>query len=298
MKIIIGKSILENRELKFNDKKVILRTEDDFSSIVLNTSSRIVEELSLKIDPLKKSVKNDEKDSSIVHVYDGKASEDYISAYLEYVQNKSEKSFRVIIGCLLLLYKYEYPQYTGENYRKIELSEAMQIAQYLIVNSDSGLLSEKDVVEYQSKMSEWNKNRLYNFSRGLYNAHPEMKCDKNRNNTIIKFDDEITVEDALFYISSDLMISKNEVFIEVLNHNIKYRLKASSFLEILKNKVELDKQIYYNGNHYRLSNISYFEGGESKTFESILTMRITAGGVRYPMPSIREMIIPNIKEII
>ena len=34
MKIIIGKSILENKELKFGNEKIILRNDNDFSSIV------------------------------------------------------------------------------------------------------------------------------------------------------------------------------------------------------------------------------------------------------------------------
>lgn len=290
MKIIIGKSILENRQLKFGNEKIILRTEDDFLSIVLNTSSRIVEELNIKIDPLKKSVKNDDKDSNIVHVYDGIASEDYISAYMEYAQNKSEKSFRVIIGCLLLLYKYEYPQYTGENYRNVELSEAMQIAEYMVVNSQSGLLSENEVMTYQTKMSEWNKDRLYRFSIGLNNPQPEMKNDKNQANTIVVFNDEITVEQALFYACSDLMISEKDVNIEVLNHYIKYNLKTSDLLVLIKDKVERNLQIHYNGDYYRLSNILYFSGEEKTSFIPLITMRIFAGGKKYPMSNIRDII--------
>lgn len=290
MKIIIGKSILENRQLKFGNEKIILRTEDDFSSIVLNTSSRIVEELSLKIDPLKKSVKNDEKDSNIVHVYDGKASEDYISAYLEYVQNKSEKSFRVIVGCLLLLYKYEYPQYTGENYRKVELSEAMQIAEYLIVNSPSGLLSENEVADYQAKISLWNNNRLYNFYKGLDNPLPEMKSNKNQDQTIVVFENETTIEKALFYVCNDLMIGEKEVYIEVLNHYIKYNLKKSELLDLIKDNVERNKQIHYDGDYYRLGNISYYSGEEKSSFKDMITMRIFAGGKKYPMLNIREII--------
>lgn len=290
MKIIIGKSILENRQLKFGNEKIILRTEDDFLSIVLNTSSRIVEELNIKIDPLKKSVKNDDKDSNIVHVYDGIASEDYISAYLEYAQNKSEKSFRVIIGCLLLLYKYEYPQYTGENYRNVELSEAMQIAEYMVVNSQSGLLSENEVMTYQTKMSEWNKDRLYRFSIGLNNPQPEMKNDKNQANTIVVFNDEITVEQALFYACSDLMISEKDVNIEVLNHYIKYNLKTSDLLVLIKDKVERNLQIHYNGDYYRLSNILYFSDEEKTSFIPLITMRIFAGGKKYPMLNIRDII--------
>lgn len=290
MKIIIGKCILENRQLRFGNEKIILRTEDDFSSIVLNTSSRIVEELSLKIDPLKKSVKNDEKDSNIVHVYDGKASEDYISAYLEYVQNKSEKSFRVIVGCLLLLYKYEFPQYTGENYKKLELSEAMQIAEYLIVNSPSGLLSENEVADYQSKMSLWNNNRLYNFYKGLDNPLPEMKSNKNQDQTMIVFENESTLENALYYIDSDLMFNETEVYIEVLNHYIKYNLKKSELLDLIKDNVERHQQIHYNGDYYRLSNILYYSGQKRNSRKEMTTMRIFAGGRRYPMLNIREII--------
>lgn len=290
MKIIIGKCILENRQLRFGNEKIILRTEDDFSSIVLNTSSRIVEELSLKIDPLKKSVKNDEKDSNIVHVYDGKASEDYISAYLEYVQNKSEKSFRVIVGCLLLLYKYEFPQYTGENYKKLELSEAMQIAEYLIVNSPSGLLSENEVADYQAKMSLWNNNRLYNFYKGLDNPLPEMKSNKNQDQTMIVFENESTLENALYYIDSDLMFNETEVYIEVLNHYIKYNLKKSELLDLIKDNVERHQQIHYNGDYYRLSNILYYSGQKRNSRKEMTTMRIFAGGRRYPMLNIREII--------
>lgn len=290
MKIIIGKSILENKELKFGNEKIILRNDNDFSSIVLNTSSRIVEELSIKIDPLKKSVKNDEKDSNVVHVYDGKASEDYISAYLEYVQNKSEKSFRVIVGCLLLLYKYEFPQYTGENYKKIELSEAMQIAEYLIVNSPSGLLSENEVADYQAKILLWNNNRLYNFYRGLDNPLPEMKSNKNQDKTIIVFENEITVENALYYINSDLMFNETEVYIEVLNHYIKYNLKKSELLDLIKDNVERHQQIHYNGDYYRLSNILYYSGQKRISRKEMTTMRIFAGGRRYPMLNIREII--------
>lgn len=290
MKIIIGKSILENKELKFGNEKIILRNDNDFSSIVLNTSSRIVEELSIKIDPLKKSVKNDEKDSNVVHVYDGKASEDYISAYLEYVQNKSEKSFRVIVGCLLLLYKYEYPQYTGENYRKVELSEVMQIAEYLIVNSPSGLLSESEVADYQAKMSEWNNNRLYNFYKGLDNPLPEMKSNKNQVQTIIVFENELTVENALYYIDNDLMISETELYIEVLNHYIKYNLKKSELLDLIKYNVERNQQIHYNGDYYRLSNILYYSGQKTNSRKEMTTMRIFAGGKRYPQLSMKEII--------
>lgn len=290
MKIIIGKSILENKELKFGNEKIILRNDNDFSSIVLNTSSRIVEELSIKIDPLKKSVKNDENDSNIVHVYDGKASEDYISAYLEYVQNKSEKSFRVIVGCLLLLYKYEYPQYTGENYRKIELSEVMQIAEYLIVNSPSGLLSEDEVNDYQAKMSAWNNNRLYNFYKGLDNPLPEMKSNKNQDQTMIVFENESTIENALYYIDSDLMFNETEVYIEVLNHYIKYNLKKSELLDLIKDNVERHQQIHYNGDYYRLSNILYYSGQKRNSRKEMTTMRIFAGGRRYPMLNIREII--------
>ena len=290
MKIIIGKSILENKELKFGNEKIILRNDNDFSSIVLNTSSRIVEELSIKIDPLKKSVKNDENDSNIVHVYDGKASEDYISAYLEYVQNKSEKSFRVIVGCLLLLYKYEYPQYTGENYRKIELSEVMQIAEYLIVNSPSGLLSEDEVNDYQAKMSVWNNNRLYNFYKGLDNPLPEMKSNKNQDQTMIVFENESTIENALCYIDSDLMFNETEVYIEVLNHYIKYNLKKSELLDLIKDNVERHQQIHYNGDYYRLSNILYYSGQKRNSRKEMTTMRIFAGGRRYPMLNIREII--------
>lgn len=290
MKIIIGKCILENRQLRFGNEKIILRTEDDFSSIVLNTSSRIVEELSLKIDPLKKSVKHDEKDSNIVHVYDGKASEDYISAYLEYVQNKSEKSFRVIVGCLLLLYKYEYPQYTGENYKKVELSEAMQIAEYLIVNSPSGLLSENEVADYQAKMSLWNNNRLYNFYKGLDNPLPEMKSNKNQDQTMIVFENESTLENALYYIDNDLMFSEKEVYIEILNHYIKYNLKKSELLNLIKENVERHQQIHYNGDYYRLSNILYYSGQKRNSRKEMTTMRIFAGGRRYPMLNIREII--------
>ena len=290
MKIIIGKSILENKELKFGNEKIILRNDNDFSSIVLNTSSRIVEELSIKIDPLKKSVRNDEKDSNVVHVYDGKASEDYISAYLEYVQNKSEKSFRVIVGCLLLLYKYEFPQYTGENYKKLELSEAMQIAEYLIVNSPSGLLSENEVADYQSKMSLWNNNRLYNFYKGLDNPLPEMKSNKNQDQTMIVLENEITVENALYYIDRDLMFNETEVYIEVLNHYIKYNLKKSELLDLIKDNVERHQQIHYNGDYYRLSNILYYSGQKRNSRKEMTTMRIFAGGRRYPMLNIREII--------
>lgn len=290
MKIIIGKSILENKELKFGNEKIILRNDNDFSSIVLNTSSRIVEELSIKIDPLKKSVRNDEKDSNVVHVYDGKASEDYISAYLEYVQNKSEKSFRVIVGCLLLLYKYDFPQYTGENYKKLELSEAMQIAEYLIVNSPSGLLSENEVADYQSKMSLWNNNRLYNFYKGLDNPLPEMKSNKNQDQTMIVLENEITVENALYYIDSDLMFNETEVYIEVLNHYIKYNLKKSELLDLIKDNVERHQQIHYNGDYYRLSNILYYSGQKRNSRKEMTTMRIFAGGRRYPMLNIREII--------
>lgn len=290
MKIIIGKSILENKELKFGNEKIILRNDNDFSSIVLNTSSRIVEELSIKIDPLKKSVKNDENDSNIVHVYDGKASEDYISAYLEYVQNKSEKSFRVIVGCLLLLYKYEYPQYTGENYRKIELSEVMQIAEYLIVNSPSGLLSEDEVNDYQAKMSVWNNNRLYNFYKDLDNPLPEMKSNKNQDQTMIVFENESTIENALFYIDNDLMFSETEVYIEVLNHYMKYNLKKSELLDLIKDNVERYPQIHYNGDYYRLSNMLYYSGQKRNSRKEMTTMRIFAGGKRYPMLNIREII--------
>lgn len=290
MKIIIGKSILENKELKFGNEKIILRNDNDFSSIVLNTSSRIVEELSIKIDPLKKSVKNDENDSNIVHVYDGKASEDYISAYLEYVQNKSEKSFRVIVGCLLLLYKYEYPQYTGENYRKVELSEVMQIAEYLIVNSPSGLLSENEVNDYQAKMSVWNNNRLYNFYKGLDNPLPEMKSNKNQDQTMIVFENESTVENALFYIDNDLMFNETEVYIEVLNHYIKYNLKKSELLDLIKDNVERYPQIHYNGDYYRLSNILYYSGQKRISRKEMTTMRIFAGGKRYPQLSMKEII--------
>lgn len=290
MKIIIGKSILENKELKFGNEKIILRNDNDFSSIVLNTSSRIVEELSIKIDPLKKSVRNDEKDSNVVHVYDGKVSEDYISAYLEYVQNKSEKSFRVIVGCLLLLYKYEFPQYTGENYKKLELSEAMQIAEYLIVNSPSGLLSENEVADYQSKMSLWNNNRLYNFYKGLDNPLPEMKSNKNQDQTMIVFENESTLENALYYIDSDLMFNETEVYIEVLNHYIKYNLKKSELLDLIKDNVERHQQIHYNGDYYRLSNILYYSGQKRNSRKEMTTMRIFAGGRRYPMLNIREII--------
>jgi len=290
MKIIIGKSILENKELKFGNEKIILRNDNDFSSIVLNTSSRIVEELSIKIDPLKKSVKNDENDSNIVHVYDGKASEDYISAYLEYVQNKSEKSFRVIVGCLLLLYKYEYPQYTGENYRKIELSEVMQIAEYLIVNSPSGLLSEDEVNDYQAKMSVWNNNRLYNFYKDLDNPLPEMKSNKNQDQTMIVFESESTIENALFYIDNDLMFSETEVYIEVLNHYIKYNLKKSELLDLIKDNVERYPQIHYNGDYYRLSNMLYYSGQKRNSRKEMTTMRIFAGGKRYPQLSMKEII--------
>lgn len=290
MKIIIGKSILENKELKFGNEKIILRNDNDFSSIVLNTSSRIVEELSIKIDPLKKSVKNDEKDSNVVHVYDGKASEDYISAYLEYAQNKSEKSFRVIVGCLLLLYKYEYPQYTGENYRKVELSEVMQIAEYLVVNSPSGLLSENEVADYQAKMSLWNNNRLYNFYKGLDNPLPEMKSNKNQDKTIIVFENESTVENALYYINNDLMFNETEVYIEVLNHYIKYNLKKSELLDLIKENVERHQQIHYNGDYYRLSNILYYSGKKLNSRKEMTTMRIFAGGNKYPQLSIKEII--------
>lgn len=290
MKIIIGKSILENKELKFGNEKRILRNDNDFSSIVLNTSSRIVEELSIKIDPLKKSVRNDEKDSNVVHVYDGKVSEDYISAYLEYVQNKSEKSFRVIVGCLLLLYKYEFPQYTGESYKKLELSEAMQIAEYLIVNSPSGLLSENEVADYQSKMSLWNNNRLYNFYKGLDNPLPEMKSNKNQDQTMIVFENESTLENALYYIDSDLMFNETEVYIEVLNHYIKYNLKKSELLDLIKDNVERHQQIHYNGDYYRLSNILYYSGQKRNSRKEMTTMRIFAGGRRYPMLNIREII--------
>lgn len=290
MKIIIGKSILENKELKFDNEKIILRNDNDFSSIVLNTSSRIVEELSIKIDPLKKSVRNDEKDSNVVHVYDGKVSEDYISAYLEYVQNKSEKSFRVIVGCLLLLYKYEFPQYTGENYKKLELSEAMQIAEYLIVNSPSGLLSENEVADYQAKMSLWNNNRLYNFYKGLDNPLPEMKSNKNQDQTMIVFENESTLENALYYIDSDLMFNETEVYIEVLNHYIKYNLKKSELLDLIKDNVERHQQIHYNGDYYRLSNILYYSGQKRNSRKEMTTMRIFAGGRRYPMLNIREII--------
>lgn len=290
MKIIIGKSILENKELKFGNEKIILRNDNDFSSIVLNTSSRIVEELSIKIDPLKKSVRNDEKDSNVVHVYDGKVSEDYISAYLEYVQNKSEKSFRVIVGCLLLLYKYEFPQYTGESYKKLELSEAMQIAEYLIVNSPSGLLSENEVADYQSKMSLWNNNRLYNFYKGLDNPLPEMKSNKNQDQTMIVFENESTLENALYYIDSDLMFNETEVYIEVLNHYIKYNLKKSELLDLIKDNVERHQQIHYNGDYYRLSNILYYSGQKRNSRKEMTTMRIFAGGRRYPMLNIREII--------
>jgi len=290
MKIIIGKSILENKELKFGNEKIILRNDNDFSSIVLNTSSRIVEELSIKIDPLKKSVKNDEKDSNVVHVYDGKASEDYISAYLEYVQNKSEKSFRVIVGCLLLLYKYEYPQYTGENYRKVELSEVMQIAEYLVVNSPSGLLSENEVADYQAKMSLWNNNRLYNFYKGLDNPLPEMKSNKNQDKTIIVFENESTVENALYYINNDLIFNETEVYIEVLNHYIKYNLKKSELLDLIKENVERHQQIHYNGDYYRLSNILYYSGKKLNSRKEMTTMRIFAGGNKYPQLSIKEII--------
>lgn len=290
MKIIIGKSILENKELKFGNEKIILRNDNDFSSIVLNTSSRIVEELSIKIDPLKKSVRNDEKDSNVVHVYDGKVSEDYISAYLEYVQNKSEKSFRVIVGCLLLLYKYEFPQYTGENYKKLELSEAMQIAEYLIVNSPSGLLSENEAADYQAKMSLWNNNRLYNFYKGLDNPLPEMKSNKNQDQTMIVFENESTLENALYYIDSDLMFNETEVYIEVLNHYIKYNLKKSELLDLIKDNVERHQQIHYNGDYYRLSNILYYSGQKRNSRKEMTTMRIFAGGRRYPMLNIREII--------
>lgn len=223
-------------------------------------------------------------------MYDGKASEDYISAYLEYVQNKSEKSFRVIVGCLLLLYKYEYPQYTGENYRKIELSEVMQIAEYLIVNSPSGLLSEDEVNDYQAKMSVWNNNRLYNFYKDLDNPLPEMKSNKNQDQTMIVFESESTIENALFYIDNDLMFSETEVYIEVLNHYIKYNLKKSELLDLIKDNVERYPQIHYNGDYYRLSNMLYYSGQKRNSRKEMTTMRIFAGGKRYPQLSMKEII--------
>ena len=223
-------------------------------------------------------------------MYDGKASEDYISAYLEYVQNKSEKSFRVIVGCLLLLYKYEYPQYTGENYRKVELSEVMQIAEYLVVNSPSGLLSENEVADYQAKMSLWNNNRLYNFYKGLDNPLPEMKSNKNQDKTIIVFENESTVENALYYINNDLMFNETEVYIEVLNHYIKYNLKKSELLDLIKENIERHQQIHYNGDYYRMSNILYYSGKKLNSRKEMTTMRIFAGGNKYPQLSIKEII--------
>ena len=159
---------------------------------------------------------------------------------------------------MLLLYKYEYPQYTGENYKKVELSEAMQIAEYLIVNSPSGLLSENEVADYQAKMSLWNNNRLYNFYKGLDNPLPEMKSNKNQDQTMIVFENESTLENALYYIDSDLMFNETEVYIEVLNHYIKYNLKKSELLDLIKDNVESHQQIHYNGDYYRLSNILYY----------------------------------------
>jgi len=230
MHVIVGQGYIENNHFHFGNDVVSMHHDEDFSSMLINVSSRLAEAVLIKLDPVGITLENiDERQVQVKH--QGVASEDFIEAHIEYLSKRTEKSYRRIMGYLVLL--CEMSKSNDEN-----VAEAVIIARFLLSSWRSGLISEDEFALREKTVSKFMRERtLESIVNGERPASTPVS--KSQEATGIIFDVEKTLEEVLGQSEEDVFLQDGVIFTAIFNHWIKYKLASSPLQDDLLAEVEV-----------------------------------------------------------
>lgn len=256
MRVVVGAGYIENNHFHFENEIVSMHHDEDFSSMLMNVSSRLAEAVLIKLDPLGISLENiDERQVQVKH--EGVASKDFIEAHIEYLSKRTEKSYRRIMGYLTLLCEVSKSNDT-------DVAEALIIARFLLSSWRSGLISEDEFMLREKTVIKFMRERTQeNIVNGERPASTSVV--KSQEATGIIFDVEKTLEEVLGQSEEDVFVQDGVIFTAILNHWIKYKLASSPLLDDLLAEVDIsgcsfvwedNKSTKYRANSYKESKSS------------------------------------------
>lgn len=256
MRVIVGRGYIENNHFHFDKNVVSMHHDEDFSSMLMNVSSRLVEAILIKLDPLGITLENIEQRQVKVK-HEGVASEDFIEANIEYLSKRTEKSYRRIMGYLTLL--CEMSKSNNE-----EVAEAVIIARFLLNSWRSGLISEDEFTLREKTVTKFMRERT---AESIVNGERPVSTlvAKNQEATSVIFDVEKVLEEVLEQSEEDVFVQDGVIFTAILSHWIKYKLSPSPLQDDLLAEVDVsgcsfvwedNKSTKYRVNSYKESKSS------------------------------------------
>lgn len=256
MRVIVGRGYIENNHFHFDNNVVSMHHDEDFSSMLMNVSARLVEAVLIKLDPLGITLENvDQRQVKVKH--EGVASEDFIEAHIEYLSKRTEKSYRRIMGYLTLLCELSKSNDEG-------VAEAVIIARFLLSSWRSGLIGEDEFTLREKTVAKFMRERT---AESIVNGKRPVSTlvAKNEEATSVIFDVEKVLEEVLEQSEEDVFVQDGVIFTAILSHWIKYKLSSSPLQDNLLAEVEVSgcsfvwkdgKNTKYRVNSYKESKSS------------------------------------------